>query len=164
MVAQVEPQVGGDLVVAGTAGAQLATERAEAFQQAAFQGGVHVFVVDRGPELAGRAGRLEVVEGGQHAAEFIGVEQAGRGQDAGVRPRGGQIVGGQAPVELDAHRQPGQGLGGAAGEPAAPQGSLLSHGAQSASRWLRADAIRDGRPQSCTKPLARVWSNVSPVS
>ena len=33
-----------------------------------------------------------------------------------------------------------------------------------ACRRLRADAIRDGRPQSCTKPLARVWSKVSPVS
>ena len=50
VVAQVEPQVGGDLVVAGPAGAQLAAERAEPLQQAALQRGVHVLVLD------GRAG------------------------------------------------------------------------------------------------------------
>ena len=121
VVAQVQPQVGGDLVVAGPAGAQLAAERAEPLQQAAFERGVHVLVVDGGPELAGRAGRLQVVQRGEHAAQLVGVEQAGPGQHPGVRPGGGQVVRGQPPVELHAHRQPGQRLGRPAGEPPTPQ-------------------------------------------
>ena len=173
VVAQVEPQVGGDLVVAGPAGAQLAAERAEPLQQAAFERGVHVLVVDRGPELAGRAGRLEVVQRGQHPAQLVGVEQAGAGQHPSVRAGGGQIVRREAPVELDTHGQPGKGFRGAAGEPAAPQSRRssqqrprghLSTGDDYADRASRAAASRLGRPHRSTKPLARDWSNVSPAS
>ena len=50
MVAQVQPQVGGDLVVAAAAGPQLAAERAEPLEQPALKRGVHVLVGDRRPE------------------------------------------------------------------------------------------------------------------
>jgi hypothetical protein len=121
VVAQVEPQVGGHLVVARPAGAQLAAERAEPLQQTALQRGVHVFVLDGGPERAGGAGGLQVVERGEHLAELVGVEQARAGQDPGVRPRRGEVVRRQPPIELNAHRKPGQSLGGTAGETASPQ-------------------------------------------
>ncbi len=86
VVAEVEPQVGGDLVVARPAGAQFAAERAETFEQPAFERGVHVLVVGRRHELPRRAGRLEVVQRRQHAAEFVGGQQIRPGQDAGMRP------------------------------------------------------------------------------
>ena len=129
VVAQVEPQVGGDLVVAGPAGAQLAAEAAEPLQQAALQRGVHVLVVDGRAELPGGAGRLQVVQRGQDPAQLLRVEQAGAGEHPGVRPGAGDVVRGEPPVELHAHRQPGEGLGGAAGEPAAPQARPVGGGA-----------------------------------
>jgi hypothetical protein len=55
VVAQVQPQVGGDLVVAAAAGPQLAAERAEPLEQPALERGVHVLVGDRRPERAVRA-------------------------------------------------------------------------------------------------------------
>ena len=52
-VAQPHPEEGGDLVVAGAAGAKLAAEfGARAFEKAAFEGGVDVLVGDRGGERA----------------------------------------------------------------------------------------------------------------
>ena len=121
-VAQVEPQVGGDLVVAAAAGAQLAAERAEPLEQAALEGGVHVLVVDRRPERRRSRDRgVEVVERGEHLAELVVVEQAGAVQHPGVRPRGGQVVGREPPVEVHADRQPGQRVARPAAEPPAPQ-------------------------------------------
>ena len=68
-----------------------------------------------------RRPRVEVVERGEHLAELVVVEQAGAVQHPGVRPRGGQVVRREPPVELHADRQPGQRLGRPAGEPPAPQ-------------------------------------------
>ena len=57
MVAQVEPQVGGDLVVAAAAGPQLAAELADPLEQAALERGVHVLVLGRRAERAVRQAR-----------------------------------------------------------------------------------------------------------
>ena len=43
----------------------------------------------------------------EHLAELVVVEQAGAVQHPGVRPRGGQVVGREPPVEVHAHRQRG---------------------------------------------------------
>ena len=91
---------------------------------------------------------------------------------ARVGPGRGQVVGGQAPVELHAHGEPGERLCGAAGEPATPQPHSPGRGfrrhdgysAPPPSRASRAAAILLGRPHSCTKPLASDWSNMSPES
>ena len=66
VVAQVQPQVGGDLVVAAAAGAQLAAERAEPLQQAALERGVHVLVGHRRPEGALLDRGVKVVERLEH--------------------------------------------------------------------------------------------------
>jgi hypothetical protein len=90
---------------------------------------VHVLVVDGRAEVAGGAGGLEVVEGGEHPAELVGVEQAGAGEDPGVRARAGEVVRCEPPVELHTHGQPGKGLGGPSGKASAPQAGrgLRSH-------------------------------------
>ncbi len=120
VVAQIEPQVGGDLVVAGPTGPQFAAEGAEAFEQAAFQSGVHVLVLDGRAELPGGARRFEVVERGEHAPEFVGVEEPGAGEHPRVRAGRGEVVGSQTPVELHAHRQARQRFRRAALKPSAP--------------------------------------------
>ena len=66
MVAQVQPQVGSDLVVAAAAGPQLAAERAKTLQQTAFQRRVHILVGHRRPERAVRTGPVELVERLEH--------------------------------------------------------------------------------------------------
>ena len=121
VVAQVHAQVGGDLIVPAPAGPQLAAERADPFEQAPFEGGVHVLVRDRRPEPALPARLVEVIQRGQQAAGLLVVQQPGPVQDPGVGPRGEQVIRGQPPVELDADRQPGQRLGGAGPEPPSPQ-------------------------------------------
>ena len=111
VIAQVQAQVGGDLVVTAAAGPQLAGQRADPLQQAAFQRGVHVLVGGGRAEPPLPAGLAQVVQRGQHPGQFGLVEQAGLAQHAGVGAGGQQVVGGEPPVELDADRQPGQGLG-----------------------------------------------------
>ena len=158
VVAQVEPQVGGDLVVAGPAGAQLAAERAELLQQAALERGVHVLVLDRRAEVAVGARRLAA----RRARPSIrpsssSVEQAGPVQDPGVRPGAGEVVGRQPPVELHADGQPGQRLGGAAGEPAAPQPGALPPGGVGSVLQLSSSRCRScARRRSAREGAERV--------
>ncbi len=92
MRAQVQPQVGGHLVVAAAAGAQLAAERAEPIDQATFERGVHVFVGRGRHECARLAGGVEIGQRVEHAAELVSVEQPGLVQHPGVRARCQQVV------------------------------------------------------------------------
>ena len=101
------------------------------------------------------------------AAQLAVGQQTGPVQHAGVSRRAGDVVAGQPPVELGGHRQGAQRVGRAAREPAAPQPGRLAGADASAHQeplWSRRAAIRLGSPHSCTNPLARLWSNVSPVS
>jgi hypothetical protein len=68
VVAQVQAQVGGDLVVAAAAGPQLAAERADPLEQAALERGVHVLVGGGRAELAAPAGAGEAVQGASSRA------------------------------------------------------------------------------------------------
>ncbi len=122
VVAQVHPEEGGHLVVAGPAGAQLAAELgAEPLQQAALQSGVHVLVGDGAGEGAvGHVG-FELVESGDHAVELFGREQAGLVEHAGVGAGARDVVRREAPVEVDRRRQQGQRFRRTVGEPAAPE-------------------------------------------
>ncbi|MPN48341.1 hypothetical protein SDC9_195948 [bioreactor metagenome] len=125
LVAQVGPDQGGDLVVAGPAGTQPAAElRAEEVHQAAFQGAVHVLVARRGAELAGGHPAVEFVEAGEHPG-VLGVGQQARPvQGIGMGLRAGDVVVGEPPVELGGLAQREHRLGRAAAEPAAPQHAL----------------------------------------
>jgi hypothetical protein len=158
VVAEVEPQVGRDLVVARPSGAELATQVAQLLEQAAFESGVHVLVRDvRAERAVGDLG-TQLVERTEHPAQLVVAEQAGTVQDTSVRLRRQQVVRGEPPVELDADREPGERLSGTTLEPPSPEGRHLSR------RRSRRAAIFDGRPQSSTKPLASDWSKVSPSS
>ena len=108
VVAQIQPQVRGDLVVATPAGTQPAAQLAETLQQAAFQRRVDVLVVGAGHESPVSDVGRETVQPVQHAAEFLVGEQPGRMQHSGVRPGRGEVVRREPPVDVHGSRQPGQ--------------------------------------------------------
>ena len=113
LVAQVHADEGGDLVVAAASSAQTAPQVITgALDEAALQGGVDVLVSGLRDEDAGDDVGLETVQGSQHAGQLLLVQQAGLRQGAGVGPRAGDVVTGQAPVEVGAHRQGSQRVGG----------------------------------------------------
>ena len=63
-------------------------------------------------EDAGDDVGLETLQGLQHAGQLARIQQTGLCQGAGVGPGAGDVVAGQAPVEVGAHRQGRQRLGG----------------------------------------------------
>ena len=120
-----------------------------------------------------------------HPAQLGVVEQPGAVQHPGVRPRGRRSYGASRQSKCTLTESRGERLARPAAEPAAPQprrcragvahaSIFLRHGrsvprgsprpAMPPSRWSRRAAILLGRPHSSTKPLASVWSNVSPES
>src|SRR5690606_14192961 len=64
---------------------------------------------------------VEPVQRGEHAVELLVAQQPGAVQHAGVRAGSRDVVAGEPPVEVRRDAQRGQRVGGAAGEPAAPQ-------------------------------------------
>ena len=140
MVAQIQPQIGGDLVVAAAPGPQLPAERAEAFEQPPFKCGVHVLVGDGRTELALADEFGQFIERKQQPGGLVVGEQPGVVQHPRMRLGREQVVGRQPPVEVHRHREFRKRLRGAAGEAAAPQpGGLVAH-------WctIRMSLILDG--------------------
>ena len=121
VIAQVQPQVGGDLVVAAAAGPQLAAEGAEPLEQPPLERGMHVLVGERRAEGAVLYRPVQVVERLEHRVGLAVRQQPGPVQHPRVRAGRQQVVARQPPVELDAQRQPRQRVRGSALEPAAPQ-------------------------------------------
>ena len=94
VVAQVEPQVGGDLVVAAAAGPQLAAERDPARSSRPRSSAVCTSSSAAvGAERAGRQARSRLVQRGQQPGQLIVVEQPGLVQHPRVRAGGEQVVG-----------------------------------------------------------------------
>ena len=113
LVAQVHADEGGDLVVAAAPGAQTAPQIVTGtLDEAALQGGVNVLVGGLRDEDAGDDVGLETLQGLQHAGQLARIQQTGLCQGAGVGPGAGDVVAGQAPVEVGAHRQGRQRVGG----------------------------------------------------
>ena len=71
-----------------------------------------VFVGDFEDEDAGDDVGLEAVQGIQHSGQLTRIQQTGLCQGTGVGPGAGDVVTGQAPVEVSTHRQGGQRVGG----------------------------------------------------
>src|SRR5699024_2638391 len=129
LVADEQADEGGDLVVAGPSGAQLAAEiRTRPFDEPALEGGVHVLVLGYGDELAGGDVGREPVQGVLHARELLVAQEAGGVQHVGMRRRAAQVVLRQAPVEVRGDRQRGQRRRRAGSEAPAPEGGVLLRG------------------------------------
>ena len=109
----VEGQVGGDLVVAGAAGVDLAADPADDLGQATLDRHVDVLVgglerESRRPRARPRPGRAP----SSSSSSSPSVEHAGAEQGAGVRPGLADVVGSQAPVEAQRRVQlPEDGIG-----------------------------------------------------
>ena len=117
----------GDLIVAGTAGAELAAEFVTCdLKQAAFEcSGLVLVILDRS-ECSGIHAALQLVKGVFHALQLIGGQQSGAAQCTGMGARTGDIVIGESPVELGGLAQPCEFRRRTRLETAAPQGKMLT--------------------------------------
>ena len=144
MVEQVQPDQGGDLVVAAASGAELAAElRPGDPDQLALQGAVHVFIGVGRDDAAVEDGGFEPVEGGRHPTRFVVGEVSGCREGRRVRPGTGDVVPRELPVELGRSAQGGQFRRRARGESRAPEragiGGAVGHDpARSSSHTSRA--------------------------
>ena len=170
VVAQVHPPQGGDLVVARAPRAQLAAQGGPGpLDQALLERPVHVLIA-RGRRVGpGAHVGLEFVQGREHPVQLGVGEQLAGVQHPGVGTGAGDVVRGQAPVELGGLGQGRERVRRAAGEAPAPQGAVVGAvlgvlGHHSPSRWSRAEATLEDIPNSSMKPLAWDWSKESPSS
>ena len=84
---QIHAELGGYLVIAGAPGPQSSTELgADPVDQSTLQRGVHVLVVDRGPEHAGLDIGRQLLQTREHGLEFVLLEQTRPVQHPGMRP------------------------------------------------------------------------------
>ena len=100
VVTQVEPEVGGHLVVAAAAGTELAARRTQPGDEFAFDRGVHVLVVGMGYDVTPRDRRRQVAESGDDLGQLAVAEQTRAVEDAGMRGGLPDVVRREPPVEL----------------------------------------------------------------
>ena len=181
-VAQVHPDHGGDLVVAGAASTQLASEIFSGpLQESALQGPVDVLIRVCGDEAARRDVVVQPLQRREHTGQLVVTEQLGAVQHPGVGLGAGDVVGGELPVEVRGLAQRRHDVGRAGGEAAAPERAFVGavpvcHGPsyfwipapeRSGAPWMRcsrSEAVLAERPNMSMKPRADDWSKVSPVS
>jgi hypothetical protein len=99
LVADVEPEGRGHLVVAGTARVQLPACRADPLRQHAFHGHVHVLVGVLEQILSGQEIAQDPVQPGDDGIHLVGLEHAGAAQRARVGLGSAHVVRKQDPVE-----------------------------------------------------------------
>ena len=131
VAAQPHTNQAGDLVVAGASGTQFAAEFvAGNVNQSAFEGGGLVLIVFDGGEGAVIHMTLERVERILHALQLVGGQKSRTAESTGVGAGTGDIVVGQAPVELRGLGQSGQFRRRTGRKATTPQGQMfvvLSH-------------------------------------
>ena len=104
-IAQVEADVGGDLIVARTARMQFLARLAAQRGEPRFDVHVHVFEFYAPGELARGDLRLDGGQTGFDTRQFPGAEHADGGQHARVGEGGANILRRQAPIEADGSRK-----------------------------------------------------------
>ena len=115
-----EPEIGGDLIIATTAGVHLGAGGLK-FSDSTLDGSVDVLVVDLEVERARLDLVLDRVEGSEHTVTLGLGEQANIAKHADMRPRPGDVLTEHALVERQAVVQRLQRLRRATGEPTVPQ-------------------------------------------
>jgi hypothetical protein len=126
LVAQVQPEVGGHLVVPAPTGAKLAAEVAKFADQRPLDGGVHILVGRVGNERPCEDLDGELVKGAHDGRQLRVREEPGTVEHPRMGTRLLNVVGGKAPVEVRRQAQRSHGFRRTAGEPSAPQaGGLL---------------------------------------
>ena len=148
VTAQPHANQASDLVVAGTAGTQLAAELiAGNIDQATFEGsGLILIVFDRSKGTVIHMA-LESVERIFHALQLVGSQESRTAESTGVGTGTGDIVVGQTPVELRRLGQSGQFRRRAGCKATTPQGQMfvvLSHEG-SLKPWIanKSDCLSD---------------------
>ena len=126
-VPQVEPHVQIDLVVAAPGGVELLAHGADLLGQPPLDVHVNVFVGD----VEGKRAALDLLLNGAQSGDDLA--RLARGDDAllsehsGVGDAAGDVVTVEAPVHVHGGGEGHHGIGGGAGEPAAPELFLLRH-------------------------------------
>ena len=171
----VEPQVEGDLVVAGAAGMQPGGGVRVQLAEAPLNRCMDVLVGIHEHKLAGLELAADGFEAPLHAAELLLGQEAGSLQRTGVSQAPEHVVLGQFDVDVERAGEPLQ-LGQEwLLEPPSPELSALAYGASlltspsidfRSRSWRRPctwAAVRTPMPQSLMKPAAAPWSKVSPL-
>ena len=162
----VQPQVGGDLVVAAAPGVELGPDVAGQLGDPALDGGVDVLVVGLEDEACPPSSSSSTRS---RAARSIGHlvvgEEAAPAEAPHVGPRAGQVVAGQAPVEGEADGE-GHHLIRRSRRGGRPRGSRGSprRRRHRPRPLLAAAQVATPRPHSRTKPSASWWRKVSVAS
>ena len=165
----------GHLVVAAPPGVQLGPDVAHQLGDAPFDGGVDVLVTGGEDELARGELLLHDVEGLHQGGHLAVGEDARLAQALDVRPRAGQVVVGQHPVEGQADGERGHGVGHAGRDASLPErqcspltspacsGATAPAPACAPGPW-RADHVATPRPHRRTNPSASACRKVSDAS
>ena len=138
LVAQPEPHVERDLVVARAGGVEL---RASGHALGEFRLDVHVDIFERGPPLEFPSGDLggDLFQTPRDGREFGGLQHADLAQHRGVRDGAANVVRPQPPVEGDGFRECGDIGGRTAGEPSTARDNLF-HGRECIGESTRGHA------------------------
>ena len=163
----VQPQIGGDLVVATAAGVQFGADIAGDLGHPALDRGVDVLVAGLEPELP----RIELcphlVEGAEQRGHLVLTQQASPSKAPDVGPRTGQVVMRQLPVVVEADGIVHDHVCGTAAQAAVPQSHRSGPATAASPPWrlsCTADHVATPRPHSRTKPSASSWRKVSVLS
>ena len=156
-LAQVQQHVGDDLVVAAAGGVQAPARVAHQLCEPPLDRRVDVLVPLAEGEVPARQLVLDAREAGRDGVGVLAGDDPLCGQHARVRPRGRQVLGPEAAVDVERGVEAVERLGRPGREAPAPEARALAHGRTAA----RADADRRAATASARAPQTRsTWASV----